>query len=748
MSSFWRPWKRREHAWWLLLPLLALGGISAVVAKAGGPLWLTIGLAALGAVGTGALAYSKESAKARDGSEDIRRRSMRTSAANSMNAPVSKDMLFSDWGVHASTVEVPYLERDAEVDVIAVLEQQKPVLVLGASMAGKTRMAAKLVQELYPNRQVVVPDVPDGLATMMNAGEAPHDCVVWLDDLERYLTDPKNLKTKWIVDLTSAGNILLATMRESLYEGFQPKDDEPRTQWETLSQFQKVHLTNNVEERHRLAATGVPARVGEGIVKYGLGTYVGGGHLALERMASGRATNPVGVALVLAAIDWQRSGIAEAAPKAVLVRLWSEYVDDFDLDRSADAIDGGLSWATARMGGGAFRLLVPVGEELLPFDYLVDHTAAAGTRIPNAVWNAVAEAEAAPGRLNHSGKVAIYQGQDDAAARLFERAAGAEDPEGMANWATTLERRDQISNAEDLHRKAAAVGDSRGKTGLGVLLLREGRMEEAEELFREAASAGEGDAMANLGYIQMHRGETTEAREWYRRATNAGSGLGMTNYGMQLAKAGRHDDAEKLYIAAVSRRNGAGMYELAKVRSSQGRHEEANHLISLAVDHGNPAAMSAMGLAILGKDLAEAERLFARAAKRDDAVGLIELGKILAGRGEPDEAKKLFWRAVEKGEAQGNHCLGVIFAGAGEIPEAKDHYQVGVAHGIDQSMINLGELLWLEGHRAEAETLFRRASEMGNPEAMGWLANALQDKGETAEAEAWLQRSNSSDAPD
>jgi hypothetical protein len=52
--------------------------------------------------------------------------------------------------VHASRVDVPYIGRDREADVDAAMSARRPILVVGHSMAGKTRLAATRTAHLFP----------------------------------------------------------------------------------------------------------------------------------------------------------------------------------------------------------------------------------------------------------------------------------------------------------------------------------------------------------------------------------------------------------------------------------------------------------------------------------------------------------------------------------------------------------------------------------------------------------------------
>ncbi|QCO97905.1 tetratricopeptide repeat protein [Arthrobacter sp. 24S4-2] len=750
VSSNWHPRKRRELSPWLLFFAGLFAAGTVLISRVGWPACVLGLLAIVCVVGGVVVQAAKDKAKAKDTSAGVRQQAMRTSGPEAVDAPLAKDVSLSMWGVHESLVGIPYLDRDAEAEVVEAFEEERPVLVLGDSMVGKTRMASKLVAELFPNRQVVIPDIPNGVATLMNAGEIPVESIVWLDDLERYLADPKDLKTKWIDQLQQAGNVVVATMRESFYERFQPSDDMPRTQWDTLLRFRVVRLKNDPEERKKLAAFSPIPRIRDGILKHGLGTYAGGGFLAVERLESGRVTTPIGAALVLVAIDWQRTGISEAIPEETAIKLSGLYLAEPSSPLDPEQVRSGLAWATDNSSGGStYRLTTRASDgNLRPFDYLVDHVASSRKAIPNEVWEAAAQSDASPGRLNTAGVSANMLGRQEIAERFFVRAAEMGDPEGMANLATARERQNRIAEAETLHRRAAEAGSPHGMTGLAVILLRSGRTEEAEGLLRVAAVNGDADAMANLGFIMMRRGEEDEGRGWYRRAAAAGSGLGMTNYGMQLEGEGRQEEAEALYRAATARGNGAGMYQLSLILSRRGEDAEAERLLTRAVRHGNPAAMAVLASHMEGMgNQAEAERLSTMAADRGDAYGLALQGKRMAERGELDGAEKLLKRSAEQGFTFGIHCLGVLLARSGRMEEAKVQYRKAITDGDAQSMVNLGLLLTEEDRKEEATALYQQASDLGLPLAMFLLAEDLEDKGRQQEAEELVKKAASMKEP-
>jgi TPR repeat protein len=685
---------------------------------------------------------AKQDAKQSDVHNLAKKNSIRTVGSTTLRAPTAAEISLDDWGVHPSLESLPYLERTVEGEVLEAIESGQPVIIIGRSMAGKTRMASKLVQDLFPKRQVIMPDPPDGLAVLMATGEVPHEAVVWLDDLERYLMDPKNLKTRWIDDLRDASNIIVATMRASQYEAFQPSATTPKTQWETLNKFRRVHMLDNSQENMQLAASTKNPRLRQGILDYGLGIYVGGGYIALDRIKVGVSNTPIGVAMVRAAIDWQRSGIGEAIPHDIMLEALASYVDPRNAP-TEENLSHALSWASDTSPlGGSVGLITQEKGCWRPFDFLVDQVAASGVSIPRKTWQLVASHEAAPALLNNAGLTANVHGQSDVKEILFRRAAEAGDPEGMANWAHYLDLQDRHEEAFNFYEKSADLGSSHGMTGLGIALMRAGKTDEAEVQLRRAADLGNSDGMANLGNLLLvNRKKVEEGVDWYRKASDAGSAYGMTNYGLELAKLGRHKEAEDLYRKAASMNSAGGLFELSEVFARRQDNDQSEALCRRAVDGGNPAAMLKLAAIVLARgDVDEAENLHRRAAGRGPGF-MASLGSFLAQRERVDEAEPILKQAAELGEPYAYHCLGVIAAGRGELEQAKEHYRIAIQDGSAQSMVNLAQLLiYTEGDEEVIEQLSRDAAELGNGQGMALLAIVYRQRGDDKKATSFLEK--------
>lgn len=659
-----------------------------------------------------------------------------------MQAPLVKELGEESWGVHAAIVRLPYFARDAEPDLISALKAGEPALVLGPSLAGKTRMASEVIRGHFPERRLIIPDVPDGLSQLMDAGEVPLRSVIWLDDLDRYLSIPTNLKTRWMDDLVDAENVIVATMRESVYQKFQPTEDLPRTQWETLRKFRVVRIRETEEERERLALATRSVRLREGVSQHGIGTYVGGGFIAVERLESAYSSHPIAAALIRIAVDWERSGIGEFVPKDTAISLLKAYLPPRHSTFEQHDLEESLRWATDRStGAGAFRLITVENGRLRPFDFLVDHESLAGSTIPSKLWEFLSMADVTGGQLNTAGTTALLMGESLHATTIFERAAAFGDADAMANLAFGLERQDQLDEAEELMRRSASAGSSAGMTGLALILTRRGENEEGEALFLRAAELGRGDAMANLGSLASARGDLDAGFQWYQKAVAAGSPLGMTNLATHLEKRGLVDEAELLYRQAAAQGNGAGMYEIGRLLEGRGEAQEAEHWYFSGARNGSPIAMSKCGQILYDKGRREeAEEMFVKAAHRGDFAGLNSIGEARAKAGDHTEAERLFKMAASFGNALAMRNLGVLFNRQGRDEEARVHYQRAIDAGDTDSISFLGANLFEANDLEQAEALFQQGIDRGSTHAMWMMGRLLIARHLDSEARRILEK--------
>jgi TPR repeat protein len=377
---------------------------------------------------------------------------------------------------------------------------------------------------------------------------------------------PDGLTIGLLNRVTGGEAIVVATMRSEAREIYRPRRGLRPPEWEVLEAFTRIDLKrrHTPAELDRIQAAVTDPDVLAAVQQYGLAEYLGAGPQAVDKFESGETTRPLGQALVRAAIDWRRSGLARPIPRTVLATptVASIYLADRPEEpRTQEALEQAIEWATEEINETVAllgrRFTEPADaavEGFAAFDYLVDYLAVAGAAIPEQLWQ-LSLTEAQPTELDDIGYVAVEGGNLPVAEHAFGRAAKAGDSGGMVNLGILLHHRGELDEAETWWRRAAEAGSSAAMFNLGVLLKNRGETAEAETLWRRVmevslgvpldergeldaetlwrreAEAGNSEAMFGLALLLHERGELDEAETWWRRAAEAGNSGAMTNVG-------------------------------------------------------------------------------------------------------------------------------------------------------------------------------------------------------------------------
>ena len=771
----------REPVGWLLAAVVLFGVLWAVAQVLGWPLWVRVTLVGLAAASL--LPRIRDLVKRRHARGVVLAGRVVTVPRHLDRLPQVREAESTQLRVHSAVMQVRYIERDVHQMVAEALGPGWAVLLVGQSMAGKTRLAAQVVQQRFPQAPLLIPESGKALRDLViDEGLDVAGVVVWLDDLERFL-GPDGLTTILLDRLTSGKAILVATIRSGERDKIYRSQDEKRPSgWEVLDRFEHdeegftpVHVqrrnTGAELDRIRLAVTDPP--ILDALQHCGLAEFLGGGPVAVEKFEHGETTEAVGYALVRVAVDWRRSGLTRAIPKPVLLTaaLPSIYLAvGPEEPRSQEALDQGLRWATEEINETVALLgrhfpdpAAPSVEAIEAFealDYLVDHITQNGAAVPEQMWQ-VSLDQAQPTEWTNVGYAAYRSANLPVAEHAFGRAAEAGDKDAMTVLGVLLQRRGKLDEAENWYRQAAEARDRDGMTHLGVLLQRRERLEEAETWYRRAANAGNGeagdrDAMHNLGLLLQRRGRLEEAEPWYRRAANAGHGEAMHNLGLLLQRRARLEEAEIWYRRAANAGHCEAMHNLGELLRLRGELGEAETWHRRAAAGGHTEAMFNLGtrMAERGK-WDEAATWYRRAANAGHAEAMFNLGwllqhvnlrSVLQQLGEfvdaDIEVETWYRRAAEAGHAEAMTRLGkeVIYQ-RGDLSEAEAWYRRAAEAGETGGMNNLGLLIeYQRGELDEAQTWYRRAAEAGHSEAMFNLGALLRGRGESDEAEAWYRR--------
>jgi tetratricopeptide (TPR) repeat protein len=521
----------------VLVVLLAAAAGLALLQKWPGAAWQVIGgAAAVAVIVGGAGPIWQRRREQRMTGTGVIRRSVRTSARTV--AELSLDEL----RVHTAVVDVPYLPRARkEREAGEHLRARRPVVIVGPSMVGKTRLAAAVVGEVLPSTPVLIPDTPTALSDLDQADIVVRDRVIWLDDLERFLSGGGI--TAGLVRRLAGANWLVATLRAHEWDRFQPTDQLRLPEWDVLRLFEVVTLDRRddgpADEDLRRAFPDPDVRAR--IARTGIGEYAGAAQHVRHRLTTGAHANPLGHALVVGAADWSRLGLTPPVPADLLPRLAAPHLTDRQrLELADDAkYRNALDWATREINP-TVSLLEPVDGAYRVYDFALDELAAGHPAVPVTTWQLAIDSAGTDGLYSLGFQAMVNHGLPALAERAFT--------------------------------KSAEAGNTMAMTSLGVLLLQHGRLDEAEHRLREAAGAGDTDAMSNLGLLRQQRGDPVEAERWLRRAAEAGHPTAMSNLGVLLVR--QHDrvaEAERWFRRAAATGQQNAIFNLSVLSELKGR---------------------------------------------------------------------------------------------------------------------------------------------------------------------------------
>lgn len=123
------------------------------------------------------------------------------------------------------------------------------MLIVGHSLAGKTRLAAEVVRNLYPRHSLLIPERDDpGLRPLCDAGLDFRHTVIWLDDIDDFLRQPAAVTLALLGQLATRGATIVATIRTHAREALRPQEGMRSQPCEVLEGFQQLQLERRLTE--------------------------------------------------------------------------------------------------------------------------------------------------------------------------------------------------------------------------------------------------------------------------------------------------------------------------------------------------------------------------------------------------------------------------------------------------------------------------------------------------------------------
>lgn len=403
-----------------------------------------------------------------------------------------------------------YIPRDIDPAVRQALarigDAGGAVLLVGDSTAGKTRCAYEAMAAVLPDHLLIVPphitDLADAVTEAVTAARSGTRCVLWLNDMEQYLS-PEGLTLGDIRALRAARTVVLGTMRSRI------RADLPSHELVRLAEEFEVkrlwsphelgrvrdHLRTRPDARLRLAL--------DEAEDFGVAEILATGPQLWRELNSASVVNgnPRGAALVWAAIDLALAGLTEPQSADLLGELHERYLPGRNKQLIApEPFEVALSWATSPRDA-VTRLLIPEEGGLKPFEYLLDahlrDRQPSPALIPEEIW-----------------EVALGRGAEKHQRFSVALAAHAND-------------------RMDIGRRAlqplADAGDVDTFRTLGLLHERTDT-EEAVHWLQRAIDAGDVLSIRLMGNLHFRKRDRQTASKWYRRAAEAGDDVSQSYY--------------------------------------------------------------------------------------------------------------------------------------------------------------------------------------------------------------------------
>ncbi len=747
--------------------------------------WLSIGLyAANGSIAATGLVLTwradrREAARAR--SRDVDSALALPAGPEDVPAAANADP-YGELGVCRSRYirgHDPYIRRQ-EVDeaLDLALREGKFVLLVGKSLAGKSRCAFEAVRRTLPDARLLV--ARPGNATLarlldldppLRAGTSP--VVIWLDDLDRYLSAVGGIDVGLLAQLRTlaARVVVVATIRaDRRQELYDTKGELGRAARLVLDQPTEVVVPSEMTAQEEAEARRLYPKED---FQRGIGEQLVAAPVLERRYQDGYLSDGigrVGWAIVRAAIDWRRVAMFRPISDAELREPYRLYLPPrgrwVNPDNAAWA--DGLRWALAEPHHAPVALLEEQRSDtpartFQAFDYIVSFAEDPGApitpEIPAATW-AFALARADSFELLQVAATAQTRQCDEVVDQAWRQAESTSEPL-IASFAAFMEAvnladRGDLAGAKSAYKRASSADADGNPTpalaeiNLGQMLADEGDLAGAAAAWRRAIAfddpIGTPVAAINLSALLRKQSDPAGARAAYELA---------------LATVARSGDASGI----------AGMvaHDLGALLAEQGEMGAARAAFEAAVASGHPTAgpRAAARLGILHRehgDRAAAAKAFrvAAAAKEPDvaASAIFGLGQLIE-EDNPAGAEAAY-RQVAAAGAPGVSplamlALGMLLETRGDIPGARTAYQRAVdsGHPVAAALAasSLGSLLERQGDSTGALAAYRRAASSGRPDvaprAAFSLGTLLMDAGNLAGAEsAYLLavRSGHSDA--
>jgi CHAT domain-containing protein len=407
----------------IAIALVLAGAATQIADKLDAPIWLFGGVVVLAAAIAVAQIWRTQSQAAEAAWKDWTHRLASLLAIGPPVPRVKEATPYGAIGVSPSKYSKAsgldeYVARDVDKTLRKELLAKPFVLVIGEAKAGKSRTAYEAAVSVMGDSRLIVPRDDPGLLHDLALLEAPADvplpdgfevpldsrdqALVWLDDLERFLGS-RGLSPELLERWDKANIRVLATMRsENLERKSTGQEELGRNARLVLMRAHEVFLQTYLSEDEAQAAAHLyPEETFEGV---SIGATLVSAKDLIRKFELGHSTNPIGVALVRAAVDWRRGGGGRTIAESDLKEIYLGYVDPRVPE--GEDYEKGVQWACEHVPSNVSLLSVMTGSAraFAVFDYLVTYVerrdAGVADSIPELTWRTLVRRAEASGDVN------------------------------------------------------------------------------------------------------------------------------------------------------------------------------------------------------------------------------------------------------------------------------------------------------------------------------------------------------------
>ncbi len=282
-----------------------------------------------------------------------------------------------------------YVPRDIDARLRDELAGSGFVLLVGDSTAGKSRAAFEAVRAVLPDHALIVPDGREGVSAVVAGVVTRRRCVLWLNDLDRFL-GTGGLSAKHVGEvLAGAGHhrVIVGTLRtveeDRLIAGGDGAEGRQRQRdsQAVLDQAHRIFLERrfSITEQERAADLAEDdVRIVDALTHadtFGIAEYLASGPQLFSEWenAWSKGHQPRAAALIAAAIDLRRAGYIAPLTKPLLLETHTLYLDQRGGSRlNPEPEEKAWQWATRIRDSGNAPLHTADGKTYEVFDYLLD----------------------------------------------------------------------------------------------------------------------------------------------------------------------------------------------------------------------------------------------------------------------------------------------------------------------------------------------------------------------------------------